>query len=116
MKSDVACNGGMVFLLSPRAAGRLHMKTSAMLSYRSLFGSNIPTTKARPLSHWERVGVREYGLSLGRNPSPGATRRPLPKGEVAELVFCTFVKGQSRWCDPTLYAIALPSGEVGVLA
>ena len=26
--------------------------------------------------------VRGYGLSMGRNPSPGATRRPLPKGEV----------------------------------
>src|SRR3977135_4550877 len=31
---------------------------------------------------WERGGVRGYGLSLGLNPSPGATRRPLPLGEV----------------------------------
>jgi len=37
---------------------------------------------ARSLSHGERVGVRGYGLSIGRNPSPGASRRPLPKGEV----------------------------------
>src|SRR5258708_31731009 len=27
---------------------------------------------ALPLPLWERVGVRGYGLSLGRNPSPGS--------------------------------------------
>src|SRR6202158_4989397 len=27
---------------------------------------------------WERVGVRRYGLSLGRNPSPGSPRRSDP--------------------------------------
>src|SRR5258708_38847988 len=32
----------------------------------------------------ERVGVRGDGLSMERNPSPGATRRPLPLGEVKE--------------------------------
>src|SRR6266849_971381 len=31
---------------------------------------------------WERVGVRGYDLSLGCNPSPDASRRPLPLGEV----------------------------------
>src|SRR5688500_16234392 len=36
------------------------------------------------LSRWERVGGRGYGLSLGLNPSPGATRRPLPTGEVKQ--------------------------------
>jgi hypothetical protein len=33
------------------------------------------------LSHWERVGVRDYKLSMGRHPSPGASRHPLPLGE-----------------------------------
>jgi hypothetical protein len=28
----------------------------------------VSTTEARSLSLWERVGVRDYGLSLGRNP------------------------------------------------
>ena len=40
----------------------------------------------RSLSQRERVGVRGYGLSLGRNPSPGASHRPLPMGEVAGLL------------------------------
>ena len=40
------------------------------------------TAAVRSLSHGERVGVRGYGLSCVPNPSPGATRRPLPKGEV----------------------------------
>ena len=31
---------------------------------------------------WERASVKGYGLSLGLNPSPGATRRPLSMGEV----------------------------------
>src|SRR5258706_9554231 len=56
--------------------------------------STVYAAAARPLSHrvyprwaslwsksdisdfgWERVGVREYGLSLGRNPSPGSQER-----------------------------------------
>ena len=33
---------------------------------------------------WERAGVRGYGLSLVRNPSPGLLRNPTsPMGEVA---------------------------------
>jgi hypothetical protein len=32
-------------------------------------------TTVRPLSRWERVGVRGYGLSLSRNPSPGSQER-----------------------------------------
>src|SRR6266436_3271866 len=32
---------------------------------------NAAATEVRPLSHGERVGVRGYGLSLERNPSPG---------------------------------------------
>src|ERR1700733_1353372 len=35
---------------------------------------------------WERVGVRGYGLSMVRDPSPGATRRPLPMGEVKRKI------------------------------
>src|SRR5450631_3928951 len=44
--------------------------------------SKLTTTAPGPLSNRERVGVRGYGPSSGRNPSPGATRRPLPMGEV----------------------------------
>ena len=36
---------------------------------------------ALPLPSGEGWG-EGYGLSFGRNPSPGATRRPLPLGEV----------------------------------
>src|SRR5882672_5330655 len=36
--------------------------------------ANVPTG-ARSLSLWERVGVRGYGLSFGRNPSPGSQGR-----------------------------------------
>src|SRR5712664_1047708 len=32
--------------------------------------------EVRPLSLWERVGVRGYGPSIGRNPSPGSLRDP----------------------------------------
>src|SRR5258708_36563411 len=32
--------------------------------------------KLRSLSLWERVGVRGYPLSIGRNPSPGSLRDP----------------------------------------
>src|ERR1700676_237157 len=41
-----------------------------------------------PLSHGERVGVRGYGPSTERNPSPGSPEaiRPLPMGEVTERV------------------------------
>src|SRR6266851_4751168 len=70
---------------------------------RSKFCGDVAATKARSLSHptrvypswasksvevgyirlrWERAGVRGYGLSLGQFPSPGASRRPLPMGEV----------------------------------
>src|ERR1700738_4255401 len=45
----------------------------------------------RSLSHGERVGVRAYDLSISRNPSPGAMRRPLPMGEVAETQALRFV-------------------------
>src|SRR5712672_1573432 len=45
-------------------------------------------TERNPLSHGERVGVRGYGLSMGRPPSPGfvVSRqiRPLPMGEVKQ--------------------------------
>jgi hypothetical protein len=34
------------------------------------------------LSHGERVGVRGVNLSIARSPAPGASRRPLPTGEV----------------------------------
>ena len=34
---------------------------------------------------WERVGVRGYGPSRERNPSPAASRRPLPLGEVKRV-------------------------------
>src|SRR5712664_1402604 len=32
--------------------------------------------EVRPLSLWERVGVRGYSISIGRNPSPGSLRDP----------------------------------------
>src|ERR1700730_8885237 len=39
-----------------------------------------------PLSLWERVGVRGYGLSIGRNPSPGSLGDPTsPYGRGAAL-------------------------------
>ena len=48
---------------------------------------------ALPLPLWERVGVRGHGLSLGRNPSPGSSRRcradptsPHGRGERARVV------------------------------
>src|SRR5882757_6214875 len=44
--------------------------------------ADISVTSVRPLSHGERAGVRGYGLSMNPNPSPGASRRPLPMGEV----------------------------------
>src|SRR5260370_6838097 len=34
--------------------------------------STVAAPKVRPLSHGERAGVRGYGLSMGRNPSPGS--------------------------------------------
>src|SRR5450759_5224179 len=43
---------------------------------------SLTSGEVRSLSRWERAGVRGYGLSLGRIPSPGASRRPLPLGEV----------------------------------
>src|SRR4029453_7272659 len=54
----------------------------------SMAYSSTPSIAAEQssLSHGERVGVRGYGLSIERNPSPGflASRqiRPLPVGEV----------------------------------
>src|SRR5258708_19826426 len=42
---------------------------------------SLTSGEVRPLSRWERVGVRGYDLSLDRNSSPGASRRPLPSGE-----------------------------------
>jgi hypothetical protein len=44
--------------------------------------AKLASTEIRSLSLWERAGVRGYGLSLGQLPSPGASRRPLPMGEV----------------------------------
>ena len=35
----------------------------------------IAPTGLRSLSHWERAGVRGYGLSLGCHPSPGSQER-----------------------------------------
>src|ERR1700689_5053932 len=46
---------------------------------------------------WERAGVRGYDLSMGRNPSPGATRRPLPKGEVKANAFRRFKLPALPW-------------------
>jgi hypothetical protein len=56
----------------------------AMAQESSLYnlGQDIATVTVRSLSLWERVGVRGYGLSIFLNPSPGASRRLLPKGEV----------------------------------
>src|ERR1700679_1646303 len=46
-----------------------------------------------PLPLWERVGVRGYGLAIGRDPSPGShltMRSDLShKGPVAQLVLVT---------------------------
>jgi uncharacterized protein len=39
------------------------------------------TDAGRSLSHGERVGVRGSRLSIVQNPSPGASRHPLPMGE-----------------------------------
>jgi hypothetical protein len=47
--------------------------------------SKAAAAQVRPLSHGERVGVRGYGLSMDLVPSPGASRRPLPMGEVNKL-------------------------------
>ena len=44
-------------------------------------GRVFTQAKAGSLSQRERVGVRGYAPSSGRNPSPGAARRPLPAGE-----------------------------------
>src|ERR1700738_1351777 len=35
----------------------------------------VAATEVRSLSHGERVGVRGYDLSMGRNPSPGSQER-----------------------------------------
>src|SRR6267154_3537670 len=42
---------------------------------RLKFYGDVEATEARSLSLWERVGVRGYGLSMGRNPSPGSQER-----------------------------------------
>jgi hypothetical protein len=49
-------------------------------------GSTKAATEVCSLSLWERAGVRGYGPSLGLTPSPGATRRLLPMGEVSSEV------------------------------
>jgi hypothetical protein len=51
--------------------------------YRDMVrGTKFAKTELCPFSRRERVGVRGYGLSMGRTRSPGAARRPLPMGEV----------------------------------
>src|SRR5882724_10051379 len=42
---------------------------------RLKFCGDVAATEARSLSLWERAGVRGYGLSMGRNPSPGSQER-----------------------------------------
>ena len=49
--------------------------TQDMAHFRSKFYGDVEATEARSLSLWERVGVRGYGLSFGRNPSPGSQER-----------------------------------------
>src|ERR1700722_16847189 len=39
-------------------------------------GENVAAISVCPLSHGERGGVRGYGLSIDRNPSPGSLRDP----------------------------------------
>ena len=60
-----------------------------MIRKRSEDYGDVAATDERSLSRWERVGVRGYDLSMSPNPSPGflaaREKRPLPKGEVAEL-------------------------------
>src|SRR6266849_4651295 len=71
----------------------------AMLSMAYLFQPSIVAERS-PISHGERAGVRGYGLSIDRDPSPGflASRqiRPLPMGEVtlsSEMRFNLFIIG-----------------------
>mgnify|MGYP007043344569 CR=1 FL=1 len=54
---------------------------------------------ANPLSHWERVRVREQTSFLieGLAPSPGPAVRPLPRGEV---VRCFDANGADAGLDP----------------
>jgi hypothetical protein len=45
-----------------------------MTSDYMVLNVDASATELRPLSFWERVGVRGYGLSIGPNPSPGLLR------------------------------------------
>jgi hypothetical protein len=53
-----------------------------------IYRNRINNDGALPLPLWERVGVRGFGPSIGRNPSPGSHLRCDPtsptRGEVKE--------------------------------
>jgi hypothetical protein len=60
----------------------------------------------------ERVGVRGYDLSLGRNPSSGAMRRPLPLGEVKRERGNTGCLEPRRPLIPAYFSPALNGGSL----
>ena len=68
--------------MADRPGRKIEMLHRASPLPKPCWTSGAATTTVRPLSHGERAGVRGYGLSIKRNPSPGAARRPLPMGEV----------------------------------
>src|SRR6476646_921922 len=77
-------SGGTLSLKKARTSSR--NASSSLLKLRSIGSSCERNQKrcnreVRPLSLWERAGVRGYGLSIVRNPSPGSLRDPTsPKG------------------------------------
>src|SRR5258708_1831553 len=64
-------SGGRRIGSKRRAAVMFYLESDADVSLENESRA-LAAKEARPLSHRERVGVRGYGLSMGRNPSPGS--------------------------------------------
>src|SRR5258705_6120312 len=87
IRIDVASSVGPPNIMVPRQIGEIFRPLRPRLRYCISVGSsrkklhfvelaqNLKAAEARHLSRRERVGVRGYGPSICRNPSPGSQGR-----------------------------------------
>jgi hypothetical protein len=75
----------------PLSQGRVLRKSTSRLCG---LNAGVSRRSERSLSHWERVGVRGYGLSIGHTPSPWSLS-PWERGpDATEAIFRRAFRGE----------------------